>query len=229
MCGYKNNYRMIIIFIFVVFMFGCSEKYVASREGELFGREWCILNTEIIEQDDEGFTLNLNVKDFVSFGKIYKQGFKEKDGSEHGESLIGFPEIIVGSVFLFHSIYFGRVLKYLSGDEQGGNLWWYTAGCTLGGLFLIAALSSQSRKSDETKLPYVPIDKMCVDSVSLLRQKVMILIEESHFEEIYWTDEEGNIELKFNEVIPEPAEADSILNLIIQYEKMFDTVKVRRL
>ena len=52
------------------------------------------------------------------------------------------------------------------------------------------------------------------------------MVENSDFKKTYWTDKNGNIELKFNEIIPESTVDDSMFNLIIQYEELFDTVNV---
>jgi hypothetical protein len=49
------------------------------------------------------------------------------------------------------------------------------------------------------------------------------------FEKEYYTDEYGNVKLKFDEIIPESTEADSVLDLIIRYYELVDTVEVRRL
>jgi hypothetical protein len=60
----------------------------------------------------------------------------------------------------------------------------------------------------------------------LIKQKIKVMVENSDFKKTYWTDKNGNIELKFNEIIPESTVDDSMFNLIIQYEELFDTVNV---
>jgi len=52
------------------------------------------------------------------------------------------------------------------------------------------------------------------------------MLKNTSSEKAYYTDKNGNIKLKFDDIIPEPAEADSVLNLIIQYEELIDTVNV---
>jgi hypothetical protein len=59
--------------------------------------------------------------------------------------------------------------------------------------------------------------------------EVRIILKNTNSEKIYNTDRKGNLDFKINEIIPEPAEADSVLELIIRYYELVDTVKVRRL
>jgi hypothetical protein len=59
--------------------------------------------------------------------------------------------------------------------------------------------------------------------------KVKIMLENTNSEKTYYTDENGNLELKFDEIIPESTEVDSTFSLIIEYGDLIDTVKVKRL
>jgi len=74
---------------------------------------------------------------------------------------------------------------------------------------------------------HVRLDTLCVDRVLLSDEKVKIMLENTNFEKLYHTDEDGNVELKISEIIPEPTESDSILNIIIRYEEMVDSVEVK--
>lgn len=94
---------------------------------------------------------------------------------------------------------------------------------------MILVGGSNRHKDVKPVFRFMKMDTVRVDSMLLPRQKIKVSVEEADFEEIYWTDEEGNIELRFEEIIPEPADAYSVLRLIIRYEEMVDTVKVRRL
>lgn len=218
-----------ILILFIIVLSGCSKKYLSYMEEELVEQEvidsWKELDCKVIAQNGEAFSLNLRVKNFVNVKDSL--GIKEIYRRDKEKSLIGGSEIVFGSLLLIHSIYFGKVLQYLSGDEHGDNAWQYTAGCTLGGLILMSAVSSQSRKSDKTRLSYAPMKEICADSVSLAWEKVKIVVGNVGFEKIYYTDENGNMELSFEEIIPEPTEADSVLSVIVQYEEMVDTVDVK--
>jgi len=63
----------------------------------------------------------------------------------------------------------------------------------------------------------------------LSKQKIKISVERLDFAKMYYTDEDGNIELKFDEILPEPTDADSVLSIIMRYYELVDTVRVRRL
>ena len=65
MSKFGNNFGIIVIFLLVIVLSGCSNKYIESSEKDLIDREWSVLDAEIVEQDNVGFTLNLKVKDFV--------------------------------------------------------------------------------------------------------------------------------------------------------------------
>jgi hypothetical protein len=88
---------------------------------------------------------------------------------------------------------------------------------------------TKDSKSVKIMPDHVKTNRLCVDSAVVSIDKVKILVENTDFGKIYWTDESGNIELKFNEIVPEPTEADSVFNIIIQYGDLFGAVKVRSL
>lgn len=223
-----------ILILFIVVLSGCGRKYVEPGEGEMFGREWSVLDAEIVSQDNESVYLNLKVKDFVwvmdsvepdvafqQDDKIRKKGFDVK------RALVGFAVLgctIPAVIWLNNSTGSTAALEYLMPYAM--------LGCVAGSCCITGALVKIHRSAEDSKpvkiIPnFFKVDAFCVDSELLFYGKVKVSSENKSFEETYYTDEDGNLELKFREIIPEPTKADSIINLIIQHEEMVDTVDVK--
>ncbi len=223
-----------ILILFVVVLFGCSKEYLARTEEELVGQKWSVLDTKIVSRDNENLSLNIQVK---NFGRILdslklkkfnenqvekKQGFKRQDyltACIIGGCMLGVSACVYG--------YYGWELIWgydLSMPER----------CLLIGLLPSEVIAyvylcknlSKSEEFDEKVLSYALIDKVCLGSAVVSIDKIKVKIEDMGFEQTYFTDEYGNIELKIDEIIPEQTEKNSVLNLIIQYEKLVDTVEI---
>jgi len=232
----EEIFKTIILFLF--FLFGCSNKYVSDGE-EVFGRKvvasWEELNCRVIEQDEQGFSLGFQLRDIIVVGDSIKSGelYKRKSPEKGSDwPLLGG---VIGICGCLGGIAYGTLDNpWDAYDEEKfdrGCLIAFTS-CLAG--FGMAFVELLNRRKDTEAIPYaVPYfvkgDTICVDSMLLSKQKIKISVEESDFEETYYTDKYGNIELKFKEILPESTEDDSGLNLIIQYYNLIDTVRVRRL
>ena len=221
-----------IIILFVIVLSGCAKDYLVRSEEELVDREALLLrdrlDVKVVSRNNEGFSLvsqisNIAVvRDSLKIREFYEHGTKEEGGimTSLGTS-IGLGGCFSGYKYVESSdcLYYG----------EGGN---FPEGCIISfvSILLGAAMVGEGRHRGEefvNVLPgYIKIDTVCVDSMFISNSEVEISVEKTDFTKTYYTDENGNMELRFNEIIPEPTEADSVLNLIIQYEVMFDTVEV---
>lgn len=212
-------FKTFILFLF--FLFGCSNKY-ADVEGEVVS-SWQELDCEIVEQDEQGFSLGVQVKDFIS-EELSKSYIGSLDKGEEG--VIPF---LLGSVVAVGGCYGGLRCTNLS-DWSSSPRW--GEGCIVSAASWAAGLSimklgaSKGAKFVKIIPNVAQVDTLCVDSTAVSVGKLKVLMGNTNFEKMYWTDKNGDSELKFNEIIPEPAETDSVLNLIIQYKEMVDTVDV---
>jgi len=224
-------FKTIILFLF--FLFGCSRKHVNAGK-ELFGEGsadcWGELDCEIVEQDGRGFSLNFRMKDMaVMRDSVRLEKFYERKFSEKGSDLFPFG-LLVGLGGCLGGCYYGLHdnISWDGYDEERAD-----RGCFISFASCIAGLSiafwefDDRRKAAKDISSFIKRDTLCVDKKILSKQKVKILVEGSDFEKAYYADENGNVELKYDEIIPEPAESDSVLNLIIQYGKMVDSVDVK--
>ncbi len=231
-----------ILILFVVLLSGCSKKYLVSTEEELISRKslstWEDLDANVIGRNENSFALNLRVKDFAEVREvfcekeIYKRGSKQKDGSIKQDAPLKFKSACAtaGCAGILGFVSFLQVAHTL--PDVGG--WGYLSafsfiGGGIGALCFLADGLLQKIDSADVKVKSVNIkmDTICVDSLLLSKEKVKIMFNDTDFEKEYYTDEDGNIELKFSEIVPEPVGADSIINLIIQYEEMVDNVDVK--
>jgi hypothetical protein len=231
--------RIVIIFLLVTLMSGCGQKYLDSREEELLDRKilnsWSNLDTKIVAQDYKGISLNVQVKDFIGvrdslkLKEFYKHGFGRKDTGIK----INYTKILIGCAIGGCAVLASSMSAYSWMNDPSDDIYLKLAWCygVLGGItalyFILDGLVGFSRPKSEPY--YIKKDGICIDSTVTSVDKVKVIVENKNFEKIYYTDEFGNINLKFNEIIPEPAEADSIINLIVRYEEMVDSLKVRRL
>lgn len=224
--------KTIIIFLF--FLFGCSHKY-ADVEGRSFDEKiidsWEELSADIIRIYEGKIRLNVRVKDFdVVRGWIKSREFYEF--SSRGKEDILIP---LGVVIGLGGCYYGFDYGCVQNDFWQYDEARFDRGCLISfascgaGLVVMSVATANRRKVVKPVFGFIKIDTICVDSDSLSRQKISILVDGSDFEKEYYTDADGKIELKFDEIIPEPTGADSVLNLILRYYEMADTIKVRRL
>jgi hypothetical protein len=231
MYKFRDNFRIIIVFLFFILFSGCSEKYVGLNDEDLAEREilasWKELDCEIIEQDEKSFSLNCRVKDFVSVGD--RQGLSKdyRDNLDKGEGGV-IPFILGGLVgiggFVGGGLYSLSDYNYTY-DINTGGCWFAAGSCIVGAVMMYAG--TKDSKSVKIMPDHVKIDTICVDGAVLSDDKVDIMIRDKDFEKIYYTNKNGNIELRFDEIITAPGEADSVLDLIIQYEELVDTVNVK--
>ncbi len=221
--------KTVIVFLF--FLFGCSHKYV-DTEGKSLDEKivasWEELDCRIIEQDEQGFSMNSQIK----YMAIIKDSLGvEWSGRRGGSGKVDILPLLGGLVGYFGCLggcYYVKSQDYLTDKVLETGCFISSISC-LAGFTMIVAGSRRSKGAANIKSDFRKADTLCVDSVLLSRQKIKISVEKTGFEEIYWTDRGGNIGLKFDEIIPEPTEADSVLELIIRYEDLADSVKVRRL
>lgn len=234
----KRFFKIIIIFLLFLLISGCSQKYLASREEELLDSE--ILSTrkeldaKIIEQDYKGISLNIQVKDFIeikdslSVKEIYKYGYDDPEK----KTIPAFWGFAVGCAGCF----FGYKIGAESDEDYVPSLLFPNPsdeGCAyaclfgLPGFFMMADGMRKGHEYPKVMPDFVKIDTVCVDSIILIKQKIKIAVENLDFEKVYYTDEYGKIELKIDEILPEPTATDSILGLIINYDEMVDSVEVR--
>lgn len=226
----KELLVMFFIFLFCIFFSGCTKDYLIQREEKLVDRESHPLRSEldvrVVSRDGQGFSLFPQIKniafvlDSVKLEELYVHG-SEEEGTIMALSgaAIGFGGCIGG-------------FKY----AKSGNCLYddrLSEGCAISfvsGLLSIAMMGKgNSLGSEFIKIMpgFIKRDTVCVDSMFLIKQKIKVLVEDSNFEKTYHTDENGNIELKFNEITPKPTAVDSVLNLIIKYGEMVDSVNVK--
>ncbi len=219
--------RILKAFILLLF-FGCSQKYVDAEGVSLDDKvvdSWEKLDCKIIEQDERGFSLNCLVKDIVEVKGSAKIGeFSRREEKRKADILVASGMGIIYSGFL-GSYYYVKSQDYLT-DEV------FETGCFISSVSCLTGLAmivwgGNSRSSDiNSRRDFIEIDTICVDSMLIPNSEMEISVEKTNFKKTYLTDKNGNLELKFDEIIPEPTEADSVLNLIIKYEDMVDTVEV---
>lgn len=236
MCEKGKIFKTVILFLFLFFLFGCSHKYVDAEGESLDGKvvdSWEELDCKIVEQDERGFTLGVEVKDIIVVGDSLKSGnlyMLKSPGEGDAWIALGFLGGVGGCL---GGCYYGLSnISWDGSDEEEFDRATLIsfASCVTGAGMIFAGIE-RNRKSYRSKGSkamhcFGKGDNICVESVSLSKQKIKISIENSDFEERYWTDEEGNVNLKFEEIIPESTEVDSVLNLIIRYYELVDTVEV---
>lgn len=228
--------KILILFVFV--LYGCSSKHVLRKEVDLLERNvlalWEELECKIVECDSQGVYIGIQVKDFdvvrehLSVKEIYKYGSGDL-GTKAIPALGGF---VIGCAGCFFGYKIGvemdedyvQSLLFPNPSEQGCA---FACLFALPGFILMGDNMRQGNEYTKIMPDFFKIDTVCVDSMVLIKQKVKILSEKTDSEKEYYTDEKGNIGLNFDEIIPEPTVADSILNLIIQYEDLVDTVEVK--
>jgi hypothetical protein len=246
-----------IIILFVVILSGCSHKYVDVEGRSLDDKiiaSWEELDCKIVEQDEQGFSLGLQVRDIIVVGDSIKavepyNGMSMlgdvKSGPSVGDRFFGCLGVGAGCTLGVLGLMFSGGPPMIGASEPPEIPASWTVGCItaagIGALVAVASASVVSKGSKSTpvgkggkRLGKDCIYTMCTGSNALVRkgtplmvEKVKIVVENTNFEKTYWTDENGNIKLKFEDIIPEPLAADSVLNLIIHYYELVDTVEVK--
>jgi hypothetical protein len=220
-----------IVILFIVVLSGCSHKYV-DVEGKSLEEKivdtWEELDCKIVEQDEQGFALGFEFKDVIVVGDSVRSGELYKHKFIDG----GSDWLLWGSIIGLSGL--GGFYYLLSQDltdpsnfEQQEKTCFISCTSCIAGLGVILAGGTNRREVIKGIPDLVRGDTVCVGSEPLSMQYVNISIKESDFKKEYYTDRNGNVELKIKEIIPDPTEADSVLNLIIQYEEMVDTVNVK--
>jgi hypothetical protein len=221
-----------ILILFVVLLSGCNQKYLADKEEELGERKWSILDAAIVAQDNENLSLNLKVKDLVgvedsiNIKEIYRYGFEQENGGigkDNSNVFLGLGLGCFGCLMVGYEA-FEEMMDIKNGFGATGAIGAML--CLSGCLFLTHDWFPKYDKYKRIDSYYIRKNQKYIKSELLFCGKVKVLVEKTGFEKTYYTDEDGNIELSFDEIIPEPTEADSVLNLIIQYEDLVDTVDV---
>jgi hypothetical protein len=231
-----------ILILFIVVLSGCSKKYLDSREEEFFSRRvlaaWDDIEGRVISGDEKGFTMGLQVKNFVEvrdslrLKEVYMRGYEAEDGIIEQNFFLGFSEVIGGCTIVGFSCLTGCAYYYRSSTNIPNPVPVEIAVAVLipvgiAGFSLMMDGLPQYVKSIKKIPAHVRLDTLCVGEKLLSDEDVKIVLENTNFEKIYYTNEYGNIELKFNEIIPEPTKADSVLNIIVRYAELIDTVDVR--
>ncbi|MEJ2354854.1 MAG: hypothetical protein P8Y62_03005 [candidate division WOR-3 bacterium] len=226
-----------IFILLVVGLSGCSNKYLASREEEFFDRkvlgEWNHMEGRVVSRDEEGFTMGLQIKNFVEIRdslrlkEVYMRGYEGKDGKIEQNFFFGLIEVLGGCSIMGSCCVAGLKAGY---DSPDGVPSASVSACLLpigiiGFSIMIDGLP-QYVKSIKEMPAYVRLDTLCFARKLFAAEKVKIMLGNTGFIKTYYTDGNSNLEVKFDEIISEPAEADSVLSLIIEYEELADTVEV---
>jgi len=228
----KELFIIFFMFLFCVFFSGCAKNQLIRRKEVLVDRKSSPLRSEldvrVVSQDEQVFSLFPQIKNIAFVRDSVKLEELYVHGSEESADFIGVLGAAIG---------FGGCIGGYKYAESGNCLYdnRFSEGCAISfvsaalGAAMISEGSSQGAEFIKIMPGFIKRDTVCVDSMFLIKQKIKVLVEESNFEKVYYTDEKGNIELKFDEILPEPSEGDSILSLIIRYYELIDTVRVRRL
>jgi hypothetical protein len=221
--------KTVIIFLF--FLFGCSHKYVDVKGRSLDEKivdSWEELDCGVVEQNEQGFSLNCKIK-YMAIVKdsVKRKEFVKREKESKADILIALGMVVIYSGGL-GSYYYIKSRDYLTDEVFETGCFISSVSC-LAGLAMIAGGGKRRSVVVKSRSGLIKGDTICVDSLMLSKGKIEILMENSNFEKTYYTDENGNIELEFEEIIPEPTESDSTIDLIIRCYELVDTVKVRRL
>jgi hypothetical protein len=226
--------NMIILIVFA-FFFGCAENQLIRSEEELVDREAEPLRSElgvrIVSKDEQGLSLSAQIKNIAFVRDSVRVEGLYVHGSKREGSIVGFFGAVMGYAGGLGGCFYVKSQSYDWFPTEGQ----LGVGCLISGVSCLTGLAivseANSRGSEFTKvLPgFIKTDTVCVDSLVLVKQKVKVLIGNTDLEKEYYTDEYGNVKLKFNEIIPAPTNADSVLDLIIRYYDLVDTVEVKRL
>jgi hypothetical protein len=217
-------FKIVIVIIFFILVFGCSNKYAVARDEGLISREWNALDADIVEQDDVRFSLDLQVKDFVEVKDSVKlMELYESERRRVGSSKILGGCAIAGCATLASAC---ATLAWANNPSDPNFAWFYGIVGGVGALAFIVSGVSDVVRFERTESDYIRKNIICKNSTPLRNSEVKIMLKNINSEETYYTDENGIIQLKFDEIIPEPTEKDSIIDIIIQYKELVDSVNV---
>ena len=232
-----------IIILFIVILSGCSRKYIKTGEEE--PTDFGILSSgknlavSIVKQSEVNLSINLQVRecDFVivkDSQNIDNPDLRVLETVSDKIRADGVSKVLWGCALAGCAGLASAVFVYGEAVNPSGGGRYRLATCigVIGGVGSLALSTNgivQAAGASSIERESYKIDTVCFNSISMSGKKAEVKVENANLEKIYWTDEDGNIELKFNEIIPEPTEADSVLNIIIRYGEMADTVEVGRL
>jgi len=225
--GFLNIANLLMLFVLFC---GCAADRLLRSKEELAGREAFPLRSElgvrVVSRNRQGFSLIAQIKniafvrDSLKIEGLYAHGV-EKEGDVM--ALLGMAIGVGGCIGGYKYAESGSCLydnKFMHGCLMS------CASVVLGGVIMNEG-SSRGEEFIKVLPGYIKRDTVCVDSMFLIKQKIKVMVENSDFEKYYYTDENGNIELKFDDIIPEPNEADSVFNIIVRYYELADTVNVK--
>lgn len=223
--------KIMVLFI-IVLLSGCAQDHLIRRQEEVVSRKSSPLRSEldvkVISQEREDFSLVLQIRNIAVVRDSLKLDELYVHGSEGNGNIMALLGAAVGFGGCFGGCSYARSADCLAGeDEKVIDGCMISFASALFGAAMISEASSQGSEFTKIMPGFIKKDTICVDSLFLLKQKMKISVENLDFEKVYYTDEYGNIDLKINEILPEPTESDSVLNLIIRYYEMVDTVDIK--
>jgi hypothetical protein len=221
-----------ILILFIIVFSGCSNKYLESSEEGPIGREWSVLEARIVAENEENISLNLQINDFVEVLDSIDSNVEFRLDNNKRKNVVDIKRILTGCTLGVSTI-LASAWSFLSYCNDPSGTSEYLWGCiALGGGILSSYFILDGFSPYDKFMPvdsyYTHRNQKCIGSEMLFYGMVQVLTENSEFEKTYYTDANGNVELKLEEILPKTTDADSVLNLIIKYKKMADTIKVRR-
>lgn len=219
--------KTIILFLF--FLFGCNHKYI-NVEGESLDERivasWEELGCKVVGQNKKSFLLNSQVK-YMAIIKdsVGGEGNGRRWDSERGNIL---PLLggLIGYFGCLGGYYYVKSQDYLTEENLELGCLISSVSC-LTGLVMIVGGDDNNRKVAMDINYFIKRYTVCVDSVPLSKEEVKVVVKNVNFEKKYYTDEKGNIELKFDEMLAEPKKTNFRFKVIIHYEDMVDSVNLR--
>lgn len=221
-----------ILILFIAFVSGCSRRYV-DVEGKSLDEKvvdsWEELDADIIRIYEGKVRLSIRVKDFdVVSGWVKSREFYKRSSREKEDILIPLG-MLIGLGGCYYGFDYGCIQNdFMHPDHERED-----RGCLISlascatGLVVMSVGAANRRKAVKPVFRFIKTDTVCVDNELLSKRKVKISIVDLDFEKSYYTDEKGNIELQFDEIIPEHTKADSVLSIIIRHYELVDTVNVK--
>ncbi len=222
------------LLIFFVLFCGCGGDSLIRKEERLVDREPHPLRSEldvrVVSRDEKGFSLfsqirNIAfVRDSVELKEFYVHGSEEESDVM---AFLGAGIGLAGMAWGYRYAKSGSCLYDGVDKVLPGCMFSCFSG--LLGAAMVSESGSQGEEFIKVLPGYIKRDTVCVDSISLIRQKIKVEVGNSDFEKVFYTDEHGAIEVKFDEILSDSTVVDSFFNIIIRYYEMADTVEVRRL
>jgi len=154
MGGKGEIFKTMILLIIV--LSGCSNKYVTAREEGLIGREWSVLDAEILGRYNIGLILNLSVKDFVEVKDSVKLARLYKSSRRRIGTYKVFGGCAIAASATFAS--FNSAFAWLNDPSEDIFLtlaWCYGIVGGVGALYFISSGLADFSKSDRAKPHYI--------------------------------------------------------------------------